>query len=122
MFLGASPLIFERARLLRKNQTQAELVLWEYLRKHPFGKKFRRQHPLKIYIVDFYCHQLKLVIEVDGAIHDQEQMQVKDMIRQKSLESDGLIVLRIRNEDIFADMHKVIEKVNEVINEILLHN
>jgi len=68
--LGASPEIHRRAQELRKRMTPCENILWERLKgKHFLGYKFRRQHPLYKYIVDFYCHQLKLVIEVDGSVH-----------------------------------------------------
>jgi very-short-patch-repair endonuclease len=67
MFLGADNFLFERASKLRKQQTLAEEILWNYLRTKPFGHKFRRQHPFSIYILDFYCHSLKLAIEVDGS-------------------------------------------------------
>ena len=66
MFLGASKVIFQRAEVLRNSQTASEKVLWEYLRAKPLGHKFRRQHPLFAFVVDFYCHSLKLAIEVDG--------------------------------------------------------
>jgi imidazole glycerol-phosphate synthase subunit HisF len=73
MFDGASPLIFERAKDLRKNMTEAEKVLWFHLKQNSGGFKFRRQHPLGIYIADFYCHKAKLVIELDGTIHDDAE-------------------------------------------------
>ena len=70
MFYGATPLIFERANQLRKHQTESEKLLWEILKnKRMLGLRFKRQHPIDKYIADFYCHSLKLVIEVDGKIH-----------------------------------------------------
>ncbi len=70
MFYGATPLIFERANQLRKNQTESEKFLWEILKnKQMLGLRFKRQHPIDKFIADFYCHSLKLVIEVDGKIH-----------------------------------------------------
>ena len=66
MFEGASHLIFANAKLLRKNMTAAETVLWMYLKAGINDCKFRRQHPIGIYIADFYCHKAKLGIEVDG--------------------------------------------------------
>lgn len=69
MFYGAPPYIFEKARKLRETMTPAEQILWKYLKKRQLkGCKFRRQHPLSEFIADFYCHSLKLVIEVDGGI------------------------------------------------------
>lgn len=72
MFYGADLLIFMRAKELRNRLTNSEMKLWGYLREKPLAYKFRRQHPMGIYIVDFYCHALKLVIEIDGNIHDLE--------------------------------------------------
>jgi len=69
MFYGASPLIFERAKQLRNQVTHAEMIIWNYLRGNQCGYKFRRQHPVGNFILDFYCHQLKLAIEIDGSIH-----------------------------------------------------
>ena len=66
MHAGANKFIFQRARELRDRETNAELVLWGYLKGKPLGLKFRRQHPYAVFILDFYCHALKLVIEVDG--------------------------------------------------------
>lgn len=98
--------------------TEAELVLWEYLRQHPLGFKFRRQHPLGIYIVDFYCHKLKLVIEVDGSIHDLTAIKAADIERQRQLEMDGLIVIRFTNEEVLKTKEVVIEQINFLINEL----
>jgi cyclase len=113
MFYGANNLIFERAKELRGNLTHAELVLWGYLKQRPLGFKFRRQHPLGIYIVDFYCHALNLVIEVDGSIHDSVDIKVKDEQRQKDLKNDGLVVLRFRNEQVEKHLELVIEQIVE---------
>ena len=117
MFNGATNLLFEKAKELRENMTQAELVLWEYLRQHPLGYKFRRQHPLGIYIVDFYCHKLKLVIEVDGSMHGLKEVQDADVERQRQLEMDGLKVVRFTNEKILKRKEEVIEQIILLINE-----
>ena len=112
MFYGASNLLFEKARALRNNMTQVELVLWEYLRQRPLGFKFRRQHPLGIYIVDFYCHKVKLVIEVDGNIHDVEEVKMNDVVRQKQIEAEGITVMRFSNDEVLKSMETVIQKIN----------
>jgi cyclase len=118
MFFGASHLLFERAKELRENMTEAELVLWEYLRQHPLGYKFRRQHPVGIYVVDFYCHKLKLVIEVDGSAHGEKEVRDADMERQGQLELDGLKVVRFTNEEVLKTGEVVIEKITLLINEL----
>lgn len=94
MFYNANLLLFDRAKNLRNHLTDAEIKLWGYLRTNPMGLKFRRQHPIGIYVVDFYCHSLKLIIEADGSIHNQKEIQLVDHERQKLLEADGLRVIR----------------------------
>ncbi|MDB5198020.1 MAG: hypothetical protein JWP88_2391 [Flaviaesturariibacter sp.] len=92
---------FENARALRKVSTEAERILWNILRgKRLLNLKFRRQHPLQQYIADFYCHELKLVIELDGGYHNTMEQQVYDLERTKELEKQGVTVLRIKNEEV----------------------
>src|ERR1700761_943564 len=104
MFLGADNLIFKNAAALRSNMTEAEALLWNHLKGSNLGAKFRRQHPLGIYIADFYCHQHKLVIELDGGIHDRPDVAKHDIERQTNIETDGIKVLRFKNEEIFEDL------------------
>ena len=91
--------LFQMAREHRNNSTPAEEILWNYLKTKPFGIKFRRQHPYSIYILDFYCHSLKLVIEVDGSIHNLKEIKNNDIERQRLLEKDGLRVVRFTNDE-----------------------
>ena len=81
MFGGANKFLFARAGELRSQQTFAEELLWQYLKTKPLGFKFRRQHAYGIYILDFYCHAVKLVIEVDGSIHNKEEIKSNDEIK-----------------------------------------
>ena len=115
MFLGADPLIFRNAEALRYRMTAAEDLLWGYLKGKQLGVKFRRQHPLGIYIADFYCHQHKLVIELDGSIHNLPDIIQNDIERQTNLELDGLKVLRFTNDQIFNNLNKVLEDINTQI-------
>lgn len=118
MFWGASHQIFENAKQLRNNPTFAESLLWEYLRTKPLGHKFRRQHPIGIYIADFYCHSLKLIIEVDGSIHDSAEAKAKDESRENILATEGIKFLRFRNEDIAANSSNAIKMIeNYIINK-----
>jgi imidazole glycerol-phosphate synthase subunit HisF len=117
MFYKASPLIFDNARSLRKNMTAAETILWGFLRTKPGGYKFRRQHPLGIYIADFFCYPLKLVIEVDGKIHTQEDIRIRDVERQKLIEADGIRVIRFKNEEVMNHIDTVISTINAHIIE-----
>jgi cyclase len=112
MFFGASNFIFENAKLLRKNMTHAESILWAHLKTKPSGYKFRRQHPLGIYIADFYCHKLKLVIELDGSIHDSEEVKLNDAVRQKLIEEDRLTVMRFKNTEVFSNIENVLKAIH----------
>ncbi|MGZ8523873.1 MAG: endonuclease domain-containing protein [Chitinophagaceae bacterium] len=80
MHSGAAKPLYQMARDLRDKATHSETILWGYLKTKPLGFKFRRQHPYSIYILDFYCHSLKLVIEVDGSIHDLDEVKEKTNI------------------------------------------
>jgi len=115
MFLKASNLIFERAKALRNNPTHAEMILWSYLRQKPLGCKFRRQHPIANYVADFYSHELKMVIEVDGNIHNDNDVILKDMERQKDLEMRGISVLRFTNNEVEKYLETVIKKIENYI-------
>ena len=119
MFFGTSRFIFENAKALRKNMTDAEHILWGYLKAKPNGFKFRRQHPLGIYIADFYCHKLKLVIELDGSVHDNEDVKQNDEVRQKLIEEDGLTVMRFKNQEILNDIQNVLKQLEQKYNEHL---
>jgi cyclase len=116
MFLGANHLIFKNAQTLRENMTPAEMVLWNRLKSNQLGVKFRRQHPLGIYIADFYCHQHKLVIELDGGIHQQPEIKINDIERQGILELDGIKVIRFENELIFKQLDDVLKTIKQAIS------
>jgi imidazole glycerol-phosphate synthase subunit HisF len=115
MFLGADRFIFQNAEALRKNPTHAEFILWTYLRQKPLGHKFRRQHPISIYVADFYCHYLKLIIEVDGKMHSDETVASRDLERQQNLEAEGISFLRFTNERLEKDMDNIVRIIEEFI-------
>jgi very-short-patch-repair endonuclease len=120
LFYGASPEIHRRARELRKRMTPCEKILWERLKgKNFLGYKFRRQHPLYKYIVDFYCHQLKLVIEVDGSVHLGADAVEYDDNRTFELEEFGLQVLRFSNDEVSFKTDNVIAVIEAKIEEIV---
>ena len=107
---SAKPSIFDNAKDLRKSMTEAEKILWKQLRNNKLnGLKFRRQHPLDIFIADFYCHRKKLIIELDGGIHDSPEQKEYDEGRTFELEEKGFKILRFRNEDIINDLGSVLE-------------
>ncbi len=113
---GAKPQIFQRAQDLRKQTTEAEELLWKKLRNRRFeGLKFRRQHPLNRFIVDFYCHEKLLVVEVDGGIHDDLEVKERDEGREEELKNFGLRIVRYRNEEVINDMNGVLDRLRAVI-------
>jgi cyclase len=120
MFAGASNLLFERATKLRERQTAAEEILWNYLKTKPLGFKFRRQHPFLTYILDFYCHSLQLVIEVDGSIHELESVKQKDQLREGQLIQMGLTVLRFSNDEIKFRSYDVFKAIENHIQKARL--
>ena len=96
MWKGAPANNFLLAKQLRERMTQAELLMWDKLKNKQYkGYKFRRQHPLHKFIVDFYCHELKLIIEIDGKYHDLEEQKNKDLNRTELLRFQGFDVCRI---------------------------
>ncbi len=117
MHNGAINYIFERARDLRNSCTHAEELLWSYLKTKPSGYKFRRQHPYGLYILDFYCHKAKLVIEVDGSIHNRDDVKQSDNERQRNIESDGLTVIRFTNDEIQTQMDHVISLIETLLKQ-----
>ena len=115
MFYNAKPHIFEKAKSLRDNMTLAELELWEVLKgKQVLGLRFRAQHPIDIFIADFYCHSLRLVIEVDGSIHKLNEQKEYDIGREAELEHWGIRVIRFSNEEIENELDQVIEEIKRI--------
>lgn len=96
--------------------TPAEKILWEELRDSKLnGHKFRRQHPIGKFITDFYCHEKKLVIELDGGIHDTEDVKERDEGRTCELENFELHVIRFTNEDIYTDLDNVLKRLKVLL-------
>jgi very-short-patch-repair endonuclease len=110
----ANPKLYEYARNLRGNETEAETLLWQNLRNRKIaGLKFRRQHPIDKFIADFYCHEKKLVIELDGSIHNNIEQKEADGGRTYELNELGILVIRFSNEEVISDMKSVIKKIIE---------
>ncbi|MEM6782152.1 MAG: endonuclease domain-containing protein [Bacteroidota bacterium] len=100
---------------LRSHGTPAEAVLWVFLqRRQLHGRKFRCQHGIGPYVVDFYCRAESLVIELDGGVHGTPERAAYDAERQRHLEAEGLHVLRFRNEAVSADAHAVLDTIAAV--------
>jgi len=110
--------LIARSRELRKEQTKAEAVLWEELRNRRLGGfKFRRQHPYEVFILDFYCIEAKLGIEVDGADHQGEENQEYDKDRTEILGEEGIKIIRFWNSEVKGDLEGVVEKILAAVNE-----
>ena len=100
-----------KARQLRRNMTTAEVVLWQYLRKGQMGFRFRRQYPVGPYILDFYCYELNLCIELDGDVHQEFGVETHDEIRTRYLNSLGITVLRYSNKTVFLNVDGILDSI-----------
>jgi len=101
-----------RARLLRKKATDSERILWRHLRNRNFAcYKFRRQHSLDRYILDFYCPTAKLAIELDGGGHNYRFAEIRDRIRSEFLARKGIIVLRFWNHQVRQELDSVLQAI-----------
>jgi very-short-patch-repair endonuclease len=117
-----NPKLKELARKLRNNSTKSEIKLWQQLKgKQLLGYDFHRQKPLLNYIADFYCYELKLVIEVDGYSHQFEETIKKDEIKQRELEKIGLTVLRFEDDEVMKDMNNVLRRLEEYVTVFEKH-
>ena len=106
----------ENAKTNRSNMTDAERLLWHYLRQEQLGVRFRRQHVIGDYIVDFICLKQRLIIEIDGGYHNDIVQQQEDRIRQNRLESMDYKVIRFTNEEVFYNIETVISTIKGNIN------
>ena len=116
MFYGARRNTFDKARLLRNNMTEAEKIVWEKLKNRKvFKARFRRQHPIGSFIVDFYCHEYKLAIEIDGEIHLKTEVNEYDDGRSHDIEKLGIKILRFTNNEVFKNLNKIIVEILKTI-------
>ena len=102
----------------RTYPTDAELVLWEQLRRKALGYKFRRQHSIGDYIADFICIEKNIIIEVDGKYHNQEEQRIDDNTRTDFLNKHGYYVLRFTNEMVMEDIDYVLDRIKELLNKL----
>ncbi len=110
------PLI-PHARKLRREMTDAERKLWSKLRAHRFGEKFRRQFPFGRYILDFYCHEAKLNVELDGGQHYTDEGIAKDKERDEYLKENGIVTLRFPNNEVFKNFDGVLQVIYDKVQE-----
>ncbi|MGQ9851679.1 MAG: endonuclease domain-containing protein [Aggregatilineaceae bacterium] len=118
---GKKPLprdLLEFARRLRKEQTDAERLMWSLLRDRLLaGFKFRRQHPVALYILDFYCHEASLAVELDGGQHNEPDERARDTKRSAFLEAQSIRVLRFWNNDVFQNTEGVLEAIFDALTQ-----
>jgi len=113
----------KKARELRNNMTRAEIILWSRIKSRQInGFKFRRQYPVLDYIADFYCHDLKLIIEVDGEIHNLHSQRNADIKRDKMLKNNGYYVLHFNNHEIETDLQRSVSIIKQFTALILSRN
>lgn len=108
-----SPLAWPRARELRKNATPAERALWQALRRHALGVRFRRQYVVRGWIVDFYCPSKALAVEVDGPYHVTRV--ATDLERDQAMARAGVAVLRVTNAEVFEHLPAVVDRIRAAL-------
>ena len=105
----------EKRRVLRREMTYCEKIVWLHLRKKQLGYRFLRQYSVDYYVIDFYCPKLKLAVEIDGDVHNLPDQKEYDAKRQKYLESFGITFIRITNEEFLGNPNMAFQKIKDVI-------
>ena len=114
------PPLLRRTREMRHPQTPAEATLWRAIHNRNLGYKFRRQHPIDHFIVDFYCAQARLCIEIDGPSHFEPDQKAYDTARTEFLEGRGYHMIRCTNDDVRYNIHAVVDEIVRTIESILI--
>ena len=109
--------VVARARDLRREMTLPEVLLWRVLRSRPGGLKFRRQHPLGPYVLDFFCRNARLAVEIDGEAHNRGDRPQRDLMRDETLRLQGILALRIAATDILSDLEAVVRYIVSTASE-----
>jgi Uncharacterized protein conserved in bacteria len=108
-----TPAQYELARTMRKEYTETEKIMWDLVRNDQLGVKFRRQHPIESYIVDFISLQNRLIIEIDGGYHENEEQKKYDEMRSKTLNKIGFKVIRFTNEEVLKNPYNIRDRIKE---------
>jgi very-short-patch-repair endonuclease len=120
MTLSGNKDLIRHARALRNNMTLAEILLWSRIRMRQIdGYKFRRQQKIFNYIVDFYCYDLKLIIEVDGEVHSLPEQAKKDKSRDKILKFNGFYIFRLSNFEVETNLDSSVNKLRSFVSTLL---
>lgn len=116
------PILKEYARWLRNHSTQAEIRMWKYLKgKRMKGYDFHRQKPIDSFILDFFCHELMLGIEVDGFTHKWEKTKKKDKIKENKMNELGISILRFSDEEVMIEHDKVLKIIEDYVIDYERH-
>ncbi len=108
-----------KRRSLRQSQTLCEELAWKYLRNRQLlGYKFRRQYSIDRYIIDFYCPELKLAVEIDGASHNSVKQKQKDLVRENYLKEFNVEFIRIKDEELLGNSEKAFLKIEEAVKRL----
>ncbi len=118
MHYGAPKEIFQIAERLRRDMTITEKMIWEKVSNKQLGVHIRRQHPIWKFIADFYCHEVKLVIEIDGGIHLRSENKEYDISRDIILKEFRIEILRFTNDEVMKDINLVIKKIKSTIEKL----
>ena len=116
--ISYNPKLKELARKLRKQGILSEVLLWKQIQKKSLGVEFHRQVPIDEYIVDFYCHELMLAIEIDGNSHHFEDVAVNDVERQDKLEKLGVNFIRFDDKEVKRNMSMVLLALENKIEQL----
>ncbi|MFH0829157.1 MAG: endonuclease domain-containing protein [Candidatus Kerfeldbacteria bacterium] len=121
MFLYNHPDLKQRRQSLRNARIPAETILWQHLQRSQFfGYKFRRQYGVGPYVLDFFCSELRLAIEIDGDSHSAPDAKTYDKQRQQFIESEDIIVIRFLNTDVHQNVDGVLERLYKIITTLCL--
>ena len=118
MYYNASTHLLENAKILRKNTTEAEEHLWKEIKGEKLGVKFRRQHMIDRFIADFYCHECKLVIEVDGGYHDDPNQMEYDLNRAFEIEQYDIHIIRFSNDEVLLQTDWVLQEISKRVKSL----
>ena len=108
----------EKRRNLRNNMTYCEKIVWLHLKKRQLGYRFLRQYSVDHFVIDFYCPELKLAIELDGDVHEIPEKKDYDKARQKYLEVFGIKFVRITNEEFLSNPNKAFNRIEKTITDL----
>jgi len=118
MHYGATMEIFQIAERLRRDMTAPEKIIWDRVCKNQLGVRIRRQHPIWKFIADFYCHEVKLIIEIDGGIHLRSENKEYDISRDIILKEFKIEILRFNNDEVINEPDLVIEKIRRTVETL----